>query len=71
MDNKNSEELRRIAEEIRRESERMAIGAREGGKQVNAGLEAVLQSAHRLCMILYTFPDKLIHIAQELEEEGQ
>ena len=65
---KDIQELRKIADELHRENQRMVIGVREGGKQTNEGMEMILQSAHRLSMLLSPIIDRLFELVKRLEK---
>lgn len=62
-------ELAEMAVEMRKHSERLALEAREGGKQSKDGFEKVLTAIHHLQNVLFLIPEKLEKIAEDLRRE--
>ena len=46
-------ELEKLANDLRREAEKMANGVREGGRQSQEGFDKALRAAHKLNTFLY------------------
>ncbi len=62
------QKLEKLADDLRKEQERMAVEVREGGKQSQDGFERVLHAAHKLHNFLISVPDELNRIVKDLND---
>lgn len=61
-------ELKTLARELQKRDEELAIEVREGGRQTREGFERVMMAVHRMHNFVVILPQKLIKIANQLEE---
>ena len=66
---KNIRALEQIADELRQERDSLADKVREGGKQSQEGFEKVMRAIHYMHSFLFTIPDKIHRITQELKKK--
>lgn len=65
---KSIRELEKIAYELRRAKDQMAAEVRDGGRQSQKGFERVMRAVHQMHNFLFTVPEKLMKIAEDLKQ---
>lgn len=63
------EELEKIAAELKKANEQMAIDVKEGAEQSQQGAERVLRATHKLHHLLFLIPERLSLLAKKLTRD--
>lgn len=66
-----SEELEKIANEIKKANEQMAIDVKEAAQQSQQGAEKVLRATHKLHSLLFLIPEKISLLAKKLTRDEE